>query len=67
MFSYWLMPLATCLLVLSVLWVILLVLTDKQLFDLCIIKMLPSPEKEIFFIFAFLHRQNRYKHKEEGY
>lgn len=51
------MPLATCLSVLTVLWVILLVLTDKQLFDFCIIKMLSSLEEEKFFIFAFLHRQ----------
>lgn len=52
---------------LTVLWVIPLVLTDKQLFDLCVIKIFSSPEEETLFIFVFLHRQNTYKHEEETY
>lgn len=47
MFSYWLMllykkALSDLITSLTVLWVILLVLTDKQLFDLYVIKILSS-------------------------
>lgn len=53
---------------LTVLWVRLFVLTEKQLFDLYVIKMSTSPEEEIFLFFFFvsLHRQNLYKDEEEG-
>lgn len=62
MFSYELMllyekALSSLIISLTLLWVTLTVLTDKQLFELCEIK-LSSLEEEIFFPFVFLHRQS---------
>lgn len=50
---------------LTLLWVILTVLTDNQLFELCEIKILSSLEEEIFLTFVFLHRQNRISTKRK--